>query len=201
MLITDSLLLDYKRCPRRAFLNIHGDPKQKDPERDFLDKLRQENKRHIALVLDNYYPHYEKLPFSQISLKEKAQATIALMEQGVDCIYQGLLWVDDNTSTSLEWQENFLRIMPFGYDYLGKPHLLIKQPGQSKFGNWLYYPVSIHLGRKAKPEYKLLATFYAQLLAIIQETSPPTPELIIRPLKQFSVDTVPRVTKARAYYQ
>ena len=190
MLITDSLLLDYNRCPRRAFLNIHGDPKQKDPERDFLDKLRQENKRHIALVLDNYYPHYEKLPFSQISLKEKAQATIALMEQGVDCIYQGLLWVDDNTSTSLEWQENFLRIMPFGYDYLGKPHLLIKQPGQSKFGNWLYYPVSIHLGRKAKPEYKLLATFYAQLLAIIQETSPPTPELIIRPLKQFSVDTV-----------
>ncbi len=80
--------------------------------------------------------------------------------------------------------------MPLGYDYLGKPHLLIKQPGQSKFGDWLYYPISIHLGRKAKPEYKLVATFYAQLLALIQETSPPTPELIIRPLKHCWVDVV-----------
>ncbi len=190
MLITDSLLLDYKRCSRRAFLNIHGDSRQKDPERDFLNKLRQDNKRHIALVLENYYPHYQQVPFSKTSPKEKAQTTEILMQQGVNCIYQGLLWVDDNTSTSVEWRENFLRIMPFGYDYLGKPHLLIKQPGQSKFGDWFYYPVSIHLGRKAKPEYKLVATFYAQLLAIIQEISPPTPELITRPLKQSSVDTV-----------
>ncbi len=190
MLITDSLLLDYKRCSRRAFLNIHGDSRQKDPERDFLNKLRQDNKLHIALVLENYYPHYQKVPFSNTSPKEKAQTTETLMQQGVNCIYQGRLWVDDDTLTSLEWGENFPRIMPFGFDYLGKPHLLIKQPGQSKFGNWFYYPVSIHLGRKAKPEYKLVATFYTQLLAIIQETAPPTPELIIRPLKQSSVDTV-----------
>ncbi|MDJ0661912.1 MAG: TM0106 family RecB-like putative nuclease [Crocosphaera sp.] len=188
MLITDSLLLDYKRCSRRAFLNIHGDPTQRDQEREFLYRLRQENKRHITSVLDTYYPNYEKLPLSQSSWQEKAQATEILMQQGVDCIYQGILWVDDERSTSLDWSENFLRILPFGYNYLGKPHLLIKQPGQSKFGDWSYYPVSIHLGRKAKPEYKLIATFYAQLLAIIQETVPPTTELIVRPLKQSSVD-------------
>ncbi len=190
MLITDSLLLDYKRCSRRAFLNIHGDPTQRDPERDFLEKLRQENKRHIASVLDTYYPHYEQLPLSASSWQEKAQATEVLMQQGVDVIYQGILWVDDHTSTSSEWLDNSVRIMPLGYDYLGKPHLLVKQPGQSKFGDWLYYPISIHLGRKAKPEYKLVATFYAQLLAIIQQTPPPTPELIVRPLKHASVDVV-----------
>ncbi|MDJ0844262.1 TM0106 family RecB-like putative nuclease [Crocosphaera sp.] len=190
MLITDSLLLDYKRCSRRAFLNLHGDPTQQDQERDFLDRLRQENKRHIASVLDTYYPHYERLPFSQSSWQEKAQATEVLMQQGVDCIYKGILWVDDQCSNSIEWRENSPRILPFGYDYLGKPHLLIKQPGQSKFGDWFYYPISIHLGRKAKPEYKLVATFYAQLLAIIQESTPPIAELIIRPLKHSSVDIV-----------
>ncbi|MDJ0600950.1 MAG: TM0106 family RecB-like putative nuclease [Crocosphaera sp.] len=190
MLITDSLLLDYKRCSRRAFLNIHGDPRQQDPERDFLHKLRQENKRHIASVLNTFYPDYEKPPLSKTSWKEKAQATEALMQQGVDCIYQGILWVDDERLTSLEYLNHSQRIMPFGYDYLGKPHLLIKQPGQSKFGDWFYYPISIHLGRKAKPEYKLVATFYAQLLGIIQETSPPNPELITRPLKHSSVDMV-----------
>ena len=171
MLITDSLLLDYKRCSRRAFLNIHGDPKQQDVKRDFLVKLRQENQRHISLVLEKFYPHHQRPNPSGNSRLEKAQGTETLMQQGVECIYQGTLW-----SSSLS------------DEYLGKPHLLIKQPGESKFGNWCYYPVSIHLGRRAKPEYKLMGTFYAYLLAIIQKTPPPTPQLVIRPLKHYSVD-------------
>ncbi|MGK7956559.1 MAG: TM0106 family RecB-like putative nuclease [Crocosphaera sp.] len=190
MLITDSLLLDYKRCSRRAFLNLHGDRTQQDPERDFLQKLRQESKRHIALVLETYYPHYETLPLSVSSWEEKAQATEVLMQQGVNAIYQGILWVNDDTSRFPDGPDNSVGMMPFGHDYLGKPHLLIKQPGQSKFGDWSYYPVSIHLGRKAKPEYKLVATFYAQLLATIQQTPPPIPELIVRPLKHHWVDTM-----------
>ncbi|MDJ0507702.1 MAG: TM0106 family RecB-like putative nuclease [Crocosphaera sp.] len=173
MLITDSLLLDYKRCSRRAFLNIHGDPKQKDFKRDFLLKLRQENQRHIDSVLEAFYPHYQCPSPSGNSWREKAQATEALMGQGVECIYQGTLWCSN-----------------LSYEYLGRPHLLIKQPGESKFGNWYYYPVSIHLGRRAKPEYKLMGTFYAYLLAIIQETSPSNPQLVIRPLKHSSVDVM-----------
>ncbi|MEL4897141.1 TM0106 family RecB-like putative nuclease [Crocosphaera sp. Alani8] len=188
MLITDTLLLDYKRCSRRAFLNIHGDLTKQEPKRDFLNKLRQESQRHIASVLDTYYPYYEKVSILQTSSKERAKATEVLMQQGVDCIYQGQLWVDAHTLTSWDCSENPEMTLPSGYDYLGKPHLLIKQPGLSKFGNWSYYPVSIHLGRKAKPEYRLMATFYAQLLGIIQETPPPNPELIVRPLKQSWVD-------------
>ncbi|ACB53019.1 hypothetical protein cce_3671 [Crocosphaera subtropica ATCC 51142] len=189
MLITDSLLLDYKRCSRRAFLNIHGDPTQQDPERDFLQKLRQESKRHIASVLDTFYSHYQPSYTSGANWREKAQLTEQLMQQGVDCIYQGILWVDDSSS-SKHLPDDFLHFLSSGDEYLGKPHLLIKQPGQSKFGDWSYYPVSIHLGRKAKPEYKLIVTFYAQLLAIIQETLPPTPQLIVRPLKHFSVEVI-----------
>ncbi len=189
MLITDSLLLDYKRCSRRAFLNMYGDRTQQDPERDFLQKLRQENKRHTTLVLETFYPHYQHSHVSGLSWREKAETTEQLMQQGVDCIYKGILRVDDTLQSNHSSEES-LSIFPLGYEYLGKPHLLIKQPGESKFGNWSYYPVSIHLGRKAKPEYKLLATFYAQLLAIIQDTSVPTPELIVRPLKHSSVDII-----------
>lgn len=189
MLITDSLLLDYKRCSRRAFLNIYGDTTQQDPERDFLQKLRQENKRHGVSVLETFYSHYEQSYVSGLSWREKAQATEQLMQQGVECIYKGILWID-NTLQSNDLSEESINILPENYQYLGKPQLLIKQPGESKFGNWSYYPVSIHLGRKAKPEYKLLATFYAQLLAIIQNTPVPTPELIVRPLKHSSVDII-----------
>ncbi len=140
MLITDSLLLDYKRCSRRAFLNIHGDPKQQDVKRDFLLKLRQENQRHISLVLAEFYPHYQRPDPSGNSRLEKAQATETLMQQGVECIYQGTLW-SSNLSLS--------KSSTYYHQYLGKPHLLIKQPGESKFGKWYYYPVSIHLGRRA----------------------------------------------------
>lgn len=163
MLITDSLLLDYKRCSRRAFLNIHGDPTQQDPERDFLQKLRQESKRHIASVLDTFYSHYQPSYTSGANWREKAQLTEQLMQQGVDCIYQGILWVDDSSS-SKHLPDDFLHFLSSGDEYLGKPHLLIKQPGQSKFGDWSYYPVSIHLGRKAKPEYKLIVTLLKEMV-------------------------------------
>ena len=51
MLITDHLLLNYKRCNRRTYLEMYGDPQQKDPEKDFVIKLKRENQTHIAKVI------------------------------------------------------------------------------------------------------------------------------------------------------
>ena len=51
MLISDQLLLNYKRCNRRTFLEIHGNPQRKDPDKDFLLKLRRENQAHISNVI------------------------------------------------------------------------------------------------------------------------------------------------------
>ncbi|MEA5508295.1 TM0106 family RecB-like putative nuclease [Crocosphaera sp. UHCC 0190] len=175
MLITDVLLLDYKRCSRRSFLNVHGDITQRNPERDFLLKLRHENQLHVASVLETFYPHYQKPNPTGPSWREKAEATETLMQQGVNCIYQGILLLSEKDSP---------------YDYLGKPHLLIKQPGQSKFGDWSYYPISIHLGRRPKPEYKIVATFYAYLLGILQDTLPPNPVMVLRPQKHYEVDLI-----------
>jgi uncharacterized protein len=51
MLLTDELLLYYKRCRRRAFLDIYGDLSSQDPEQDFLLKLRQDSRAHQQEVL------------------------------------------------------------------------------------------------------------------------------------------------------
>ena len=80
------------------------------------------------------------------------------MEQGVDCIYDGFL-ANALREPSQERE---------GLILLGHPHLLVKQSGNSVCGDLFYTPVSIQLGRRPKPEYKILAALYAQLLAVWQ---------------------------------
>ncbi|ACK66869.1 conserved hypothetical protein [Rippkaea orientalis PCC 8801] len=187
MLLTDVLLLDYKRCERRAFLNVYGDPLERKTERDFLLKLRQEIQSHIASTLENFYPHYQQPDNSLTTWEDKAKATESLMAKGVSCIYQGTLY-QPHLPIEPHHSQSSLLLKDYPFHCLGKPHLLIKQAGQSKFGDWLYYPVSIHLGRRPKPEYKIVAAFYAQLLGNLQETPPPTPLLILRQQNHYSVD-------------
>jgi uncharacterized protein len=198
MLLTDTLLLDYKRCQRRAFLNFYGNSDQRDPERDFLLKLRQESQNHVATVIAEFYPHYRQPQASEVDWETRAKETKALMEQGVECIYRGTL----AQSNYQEWGWLTQRISKAEDEQLillGSPHLLVKQPGASKFGDWWYLPISIQLGRRPKPEYKLLAAFYAQLLATIQGTLPTTAEIVLRRQNYYAVDLLewlPRMKEA-----
>jgi uncharacterized protein len=173
MLFTDALLLDYKRCPRRAFLNLYGDAEERDSERDFLLKLRQESQNHIESVLAASYPNYCALETPLADWQGRAEETEALMRQGADCIYQGVL-------------RSRVSLPPL--DLVGRPHLLIRQPGISRLGDWLYLPASIQLGRRPKPEYKLVAAYYAQLLSAIQGVPPPTAYFILRRRNRCAVD-------------
>jgi len=118
MLLTDDLLLDYQRCQRRGFLNLYGNSQEKDPERDFLLKLRQESQSHVKKVLQDSYPDYCSLTTPSTDILAAARETEALMGQGVPCIYHGVL-------------------LQSGYpvSLTGSPHLLIKQTGESKFGD------------------------------------------------------------------
>ncbi|HAC62573.1 MAG TPA: recombinase B [Cyanothece sp. UBA12306] len=187
MLLTDILLLDYKRCQRRSFLNVYGDPLERNSERDFLLKLRQESQNHIASTLKNFYPHYQKPESGFTTWEDRAKATENLMAQGVNCIYQGTLFESNLPIESPSYQPS-LFVDDYEFNCLGKPHLLIKQSGNSKFGDWSYYPISIHLGRRPKPEYKIVAAFYAQLVGNLQKTVPPTPVLILRQQNHYPVD-------------
>lgn len=181
MLLTDFLLLNYKRCQRRAFLDVYGDPSQRDGERDFLLKLRQENQIHIQSTLEKFYPHYQQVRPIANDWESKAQETEALMKQGVHCIYQGTIFLQNLPANPIfPTDESFY--------CLGNPHLLVRQPGESKFGDWFYRPVSIHLGRRPKPEYKIVAAFYSHLLGYLQDIPLPIPILILREHNPYIVD-------------
>lgn len=171
MLLTDNLLLDYKRCNRRAFLNIYGQITHKTPEREFLLKLQRENQKQIEEILAGQ--DYWEPRFTLGDWQEGARQTRALMEQGAEIVYNGVLLLASGPSLPA---------------LLGRPTFLIAQPGSSRWGNWYYVPANVKLGKRPKPEYKVVAAFHAYVLAQIQERLPATSKLIVRQQKEYDVD-------------
>jgi predicted RecB family nuclease len=201
MLISDHLLLNYKRCHRRTFLEIFGNPQDQDPAKDFLQKLKRENQIHVQNVIQGRSLEPDFPQASRRDWQLNAQQTIELMHQGVDCIALGTLTVD-----FFQWQAASSdalepRIIEHAADFLSQitliaaPSLLIKQPEASIFGNWSYLPVNIKLGRKPKPEYKLVAAFHAQILAIIQKHLPERSPLILKEHNSYQVNLAHGLTK------
>jgi uncharacterized protein len=169
MLITDDLLLYYKRCQRRVFLDVYSDPAERDPEQDFLLKLRQDSWAYRQAIFDAS-PH-QSPKYPRGDWEAGAQATLKLMQQGVEQISQGVL----------------LRQTTQGITLLSRPDLLVKQPGSSHLGDWLYVPTLIKLGKRPKPEYQIVAAFTAHLLEDVQGVLPNTAQLILRRQDAYSV--------------
>lgn len=195
MLLSDRLLLDYKRCNRRTYLEVYGSLQQKDPEKDFLLKLKKENQIHIDRVIESRSLHGQQPQTSRHNWQLNSQQTIALMERGVEHITGGMLALDFSEWQSLVEQDIFFpnrteerAINIEDIILVAAPTLLIKQPGKSRFGDWQYIPVNIKLGRRPKPEYKLIAAFQAQLLAAIQGTLPERAQLILRQHNDYYVN-------------
>ena len=213
MLITDHLLLNYKRCNRRTFLDIYGDITRKDLEKDFLAKLKRENQTHINNVIkdrwldaqkDNLFS-YRKPAASRRDWQLNSRQTIALMEQGAEYIFEGILSVTftqwqsalnnnisfDNISSSNQFLEEVI--------FTAAPTILVKQAGKSRFGDWEYMPINIKLGRRAKPEYKLIAAFGAQLLGIVQDKIPGRSQLILKEHNNYFINLDIWLDKAKYF--
>lgn len=184
MLLSDDLLLDYKRCQRRTFLNVCGDRAHREPDRDFLLKLRDENRQHIQSILAKE-AEYTQPQFKKGDWQAGAKKTQSLMAEGIEVIYRGVLWWEGDRKQNSHLEEID---SPSPFNYLAKPTFLIKHPGRSIWGNWCYVPVNVKLGKKPKPEYKTIAAFHAYLLARVQGTVPPYAELMLRGKKQYFVD-------------
>lgn len=170
MFLTTELLLQYQRCSRRAFLDVYGDLTQRDPPSDYLLKLIQDSAAHRRSVLTDYTWQQPICPPGDWVVG--GRATLELMRQGADCIYQGVL----------------LRETPEGITLVSQPDLLIKQPGQSEFGDWIYVPTEIRLGKRPKLEYQILAAFHTYVLAAVQGAWPETSWLILREKGAYEVD-------------
>ncbi|AFZ47828.1 RecB family nuclease, putative [Cyanobacterium stanieri PCC 7202] len=181
MLITDDTLLQYKRCKRKAFLNFHYEG-EKPPERDFVNKLKQERILHTQKVIEHNNWQIEHPIFSTTS-NSYIESTLDLMNQGVDCIYNGQL--------SYQMEGKYHNLV-----FETSPTLLIKQNIPSRFGNWSYITVNTHLGKNHKPEYKLVAAFQAWVLGSNQGLMPTHADFIVRSFKRYSVNLgiwLPRV--------
>ncbi|MDF5706865.1 MAG: TM0106 family RecB-like putative nuclease [Nostoc sp. S4] len=162
MLINAELLLQYQRCKRRPFLDIHGDKSQRDAPNELLFKLQQDKIAHQLSNLAQLTYHQPDYPSGNWKAAQKT--TLELMQRGVEYIYKGVL----------------LATYSEGYTLLSRPDLLVKQPGQSHFGDWMYVPANIELGKRPKQEYQVVAAFHAQVLATVQGIIPETALLILR---------------------
>ncbi|MEG3897237.1 MULTISPECIES: TM0106 family RecB-like putative nuclease [unclassified Microcoleus] len=200
MLITDKLLLSYQRCHLRAFLDTCGDWKQLDPPSDFLLKLMRDSATYQQQALE--HETYQQPYYPRGDWEAGAAATLSLMQQGVDRIYRGVLiqgeFAQTNGATNSLVGIDSQYFPEFGeipetpvhlsssnlhssnITLIGRPHLLIKQPGQSKFGDWSYITADIWLSKRPKQEYQIIAAFHAQVLASVQETMPDTAWLMLR---------------------
>jgi len=173
MLINAELLLQYQRCKRRPFLDSYGDRSQRDPANDLLLKLQQDKISLRADVLNQFT--YQRPAYPRRDWILGKAATLELMKQGVECIYQGVLLAN--------YSER--------YRLLSCPDLLLKQPGQSCFGDWMYVPATIELGKRPKQEYQVVAAFHAQVLAMVQQVELETAWLILRGKEaNYSVDLI-----------
>lgn len=202
MILTDELLLHYKRCRRRTYLDVCGDSQQRDRDKEFLLKLRQESRNHIQKVLLERSISYQKISVSRRNWSLNAQETRVMMERGIDCIYGGILALE-----LADWQKAIEQLNPTPEEsaetiplssltatvtdrtiFLASPTLLVKTTGKSDFGDWSYIPVNIKLGRRPKSEYKLIAAFHAQILEVIQGSIPTQSQLILRQQDNYFVN-------------
>ncbi|WP_392531846.1 TM0106 family RecB-like putative nuclease [Nostoc sp. C117] len=171
MLINAELLLQYQRCKRRPFLDIYGDKSQRDAPNELLQKLQQDKITHQLSNLAQLT--YQQPDYSYGNWEKGEKTTLELMQRGVEYIHKGLL----------------LATYSEGYTLLSRPDLLVKQPGKSHFGDWMYVPASIELGKRPKQEYQVVAAFHTQVLATIQGVIPETGSLMLRSKDQsYGVD-------------
>jgi uncharacterized protein len=200
MLINAELLLQYHRCKRRPYLDIHGDFSETDGANDLLLKLQRDKIAYQKTIVAQW--NSCKPSYPQGDWYRGKTATVELMQQGVECIYHGVLLTQYSDiqlhSYELTDAENLSATSPVSpclgfpassspvspnlerYTLLSRPDLLIKKPGQSCFGDWMYVPVNIELGKRPKLEYQTVAAFHAQVLAMVQQAEPETAWLILR---------------------
>lgn len=148
----DADLLDYLRCARRLYLNRWGDRQQAEAPNAYLQRLRR-------LALERRRDVAAEWQAIAVDPSDRAASTLDLMAQGVDCIEGGRLQVEPH------WAD---------------PDLLVRQPGQSIWGDWIYQPVAVKLAKKPKTEYLLQLAFQAELLTSIQGVWPEQGWLLLR---------------------
>jgi len=162
MILTDSLLLHYKRCQRRAFLDLYGNLQEKEPIQDFVLKLQQESRSFQEVCLADLA--YQKVQYPRGDTAQGFAATLDLMQQGVAHIVDGVLQGSHSS----------------GAELVAYPQVLVRREGDSRWGGWYYVPMNIKLGKRPKAEYQVVISYQVHLLTQIQGRVPDRAWLMLR---------------------
>ena len=164
--ITATDLYNYKKCPHRPYLDYNGNAADKVEIHPLIKLLWDAGVQYEDKVIESFKKDHPDKSFVEINKdlplsQDLEQKTIQAMRDGVDVIYQGVLIAEDKA---------------------GRPDLLVKQAGKSKFGPYLYYPMDIKMARiddtwdngdeKMKLEHIWQLYFYGVLLEQTQGTRP-----------------------------
>jgi predicted RecB family nuclease len=179
MLLSAEMLLYFQRCHRRTFLDVYGDRSQKDPISDFHLRLQRDRVAHQEVVLnaqvDAGVAVHQQPIYPSRDWQAGAKATQEMMRQGVERIHRGVLKAEvDSHGKSVT--------------LVSSPDLLVKRSGSSDFGDWIYVPTDIHLGKRPKPEYQIVAAYHTYLLSFVQGISSEEAWLILRERGAYSVN-------------
>ncbi len=147
--ITGSHVYGYQICDHAIYLDFHGDPATRMAPDGFLQLLFDrgiEHEKRMASPLGYPMPAYESPDWTG-----GYRSTLRLMGEGAPGIYQAVLM-----------QES----------HLGKPDLLRRTAGRSRFGEWAYEVGDIKSSFRLKAEQILQVTFYSYLLEQAQGVRP-----------------------------
>ena len=150
-IVTPSFFYQHATCPHWIWYDRFGDPTRRGDVPALAQKLLDQGVVHEA----EYVKGLDFLPVTAADPVVAFEATIALMRQGAELIYQGAIEAEFN-----------------GVLWRGRPDLLEKRKGKSRLGDYFYAPVDIKSSHSIHKEQQLQLTFYALILERIQGVRP-----------------------------
>ena len=165
-------------CPHWPYWERFGDPalKHTDDEADAQDLFEMLwSEQAIILQLAP-----EALFVSATNAAEAAKQTEELMQQGASAIAKPTLLTEDG---------------------FGRPSLLLRKEGSSRFGDFLYVPLDIRRGIHLRKDEAFRLFFYGDLLEIIQGTAPTSYTFVNRDGMCFAAAIEERALEYREYIQ
>lgn len=171
VVFTPSLFFKHATCPHWIWHDRFSDPKKKGETPALLEKLLEQGVLHE----ERYVKDLKFVEVEETNPQEAFVHTIKLMKDGADLIYQG----------EIQYEVD-------GILYRGRPDLLEKQRGKSKFGDYYYVPVDIKSSSEIKKEQWMQLTLYSKILEEVQGFFPVEVAIINRDHERVPLTISPK---------
>lgn len=166
LIITPSHFFKLDKNPLWIWHDTFGDITKKDPLSEFTLKIMEDGN----LYEKEYISTLQVVEVNEIDPIAGAEYTLNLMKEGKPLIYQG--WLEKEIDNVI---------------YRGRPDLLEKRPGISKFGDWIYVPIDVKSSSEVKTLHKQQLAFYCMILDSIQGYFPDVTSIINRNFEKIEV--------------